>query len=237
MVRVRMSSCALRQGAPHSTLRSEFKKAPSLMRKGMLTHVARAPLRLQLADPSLSNHTHTSSYSTTTMKFAAICVALLGSTAQAFAPSKNAQSSSLKMSDSSSEVPLLQVKEKVPCFGAAPFLGDNPVFFGENYWDKLTLEYGSEDTGKYLRAAELKHGRSAMLAGKKKLLAAAVRRWSVGRHIKHDSKGRPFSHHSTLALRQLLALPSKSSESLSTRSLRTSTFLLPRESSLPILLL
>jgi len=54
-------------------------------------------------------------------------------------------------------------KEKVPCFGATP-LGGEPVFIGENYWDKLTLELGSEDTGKFLQAAELKHGRSAMLA-------------------------------------------------------------------------
>jgi hypothetical protein len=61
-------------------------------------------------------------------------------------------------------VPLLQIKEKVPCFGAAPFIGDNDVFFGENYWDKLTMEYGSAETGQYLRAAELKHGRAAMLA-------------------------------------------------------------------------
>ena len=43
--------------------------------------------------------------------------------------------------------------EKVPCFGAAPFLGDTKVFFGENYWNKLTSEYGTEATGTYLRAA------------------------------------------------------------------------------------
>lgn len=43
--------------------------------------------------------------------------------------------------------------EKVPCFGAAPFLGDTKVFFGENYWNKLTSEYGTEGTGTYLRAA------------------------------------------------------------------------------------
>jgi len=54
--------------------------------------------------------------------------------------------------------------EKVPCFGAAPLLGDNRLFLGETYWDKLTMEYGSESTGTFLRAAELKHGRSAMLA-------------------------------------------------------------------------
>jgi hypothetical protein len=43
--------------------------------------------------------------------------------------------------------------EKVPCFGAAPFLGDTKVFFGENYWNKLTSEYGTEATGTFLRAA------------------------------------------------------------------------------------
>jgi hypothetical protein len=58
---------------------------------------------------------------------------------------------------------LFEPVEKVPCFGAAPLIGGE-VFIGENYWDKLTLEYGSADTGDFLRAAELKHGRSAMLA-------------------------------------------------------------------------
>ncbi|GMH46241.1 hypothetical protein TrRE_jg11395, partial [Triparma retinervis] len=53
--------------------------------------------------------------------------------------------------------------QKVPCFGATPWLG-GPKFLGENYWDKLTMEYGSPATGTFLRAAELKHGRSAMLA-------------------------------------------------------------------------
>ena len=53
--------------------------------------------------------------------------------------------------------------QKVPCFGATPWLG-GPKFIGENYWDKLTMEYGSASTGTFLRAAELKHGRSAMLA-------------------------------------------------------------------------
>jgi hypothetical protein len=43
--------------------------------------------------------------------------------------------------------------EKVPCFGAAPFLGDTKIFFGENYWNKLTSEYGTEATGTFLRAA------------------------------------------------------------------------------------
>lgn len=65
--------------------------------------------------------------------------------------------------ESSSSVDLFQPAEKVPCFGAAPLIGGE-VFIGENYWDKLTMEIGSADTGDFLRAAELKHGRSAMLA-------------------------------------------------------------------------
>lgn len=89
-----------------------------------------------------------------------IATALLGSAA-AFTPASVPKASSaLSMSD---EAPLLEIKEKVPCFGATP-LGGEPVFIGENYWDKLTLEWGSEATGTFLRAAELKHGRSAMLA-------------------------------------------------------------------------
>jgi len=105
---------------------------------------------------------------------------LLGlvSGAAAFAPSSssNTMSTSLQMSDAAApveptpeapqeepEVPMLEVKTKVPCFGAAPLFG-GPVFFGENYWDKITTEYGSAETGKYIRAAELKHGRAAMVA-------------------------------------------------------------------------
>jgi hypothetical protein len=79
------------------------------------------------------------------------------------------------MSDDASTEPVVESAEvpssppapsgpqKVPCFGATPWLG-GPKFLGENYWDKLTMEYGSADTGTFLRAAELKHGRSAMLA-------------------------------------------------------------------------
>lgn len=52
---------------------------------------------------------------------------------------------------------------KVPCFGATPLIGE-PVFFGENWWDKITTEWGSAETGTFVRAAELKHGRSAMIA-------------------------------------------------------------------------
>jgi len=53
--------------------------------------------------------------------------------------------------------------QKVPCFGATPFYTKEPVFFGENYWDKITMEWGTADTGKFVQAAELKHGRAAML--------------------------------------------------------------------------
>jgi hypothetical protein len=88
------------------------------------------------------------------MKFSIIATLL--TSAAAFAPSKVAQTSTALNSD------LLEVKTKVPCFGATPF-GGEPVFIGENYWDKFTTEYGSEATGTFIRAAELKHGRSAML--------------------------------------------------------------------------
>ena len=95
-----------------------------------------------------------------TMKTAAV-LALLAGSAAAFAPSKAPATSTAL----SAEKELLTVKEKVPCFGATPlWTPDQPVFIGENYWDKLTTEYGSEATGTFLRAAELKHGRSAMIA-------------------------------------------------------------------------
>lgn len=53
--------------------------------------------------------------------------------------------------------------EKVPCFGAAPFLGGK-LFLGETEWDLLTTKWGTAETGTFLRAAEIKHGRSAMIA-------------------------------------------------------------------------
>lgn len=84
------------------------------------------------------------------MKSLALFLAL-GASVSAFAPQGDARPSpALKMSDNAAP------KEKVPCFGATPLLGDNRVFFGENYWDKLTMEYGSAETGQYLQAAELK---------------------------------------------------------------------------------
>jgi len=54
--------------------------------------------------------------------------------------------------------------QKVPCFGATPFYTKEPVFFGEKWWDKITMEWGTADTGKFVQAAELKHARAAMLA-------------------------------------------------------------------------
>jgi hypothetical protein len=60
---------------------------------------------------------------------------------------------------------LNMAKERVPCFGATPLtLGGEPLFIGENYWDKITQDWGSAETGTFIRAAEIKHGRSAMLA-------------------------------------------------------------------------
>merc|ERR1712127_291470 len=50
------------------------------------------------------------------------------------------------------------------CSGRTPLAGGNTIFLGEMYWDKLTTEWGSAQTGAFIRAAELKHGRSAMIA-------------------------------------------------------------------------
>lgn len=54
-------------------------------------------------------------------------------------------------------------KTKVPCVGASPLGGGKTFFFGENVWDTITQDWGSAETGKFVRAAELKHGRAAML--------------------------------------------------------------------------
>lgn len=85
-----------------------------------------------------------------TMMKVASWLALIAS-AQAFAPASH-----------NARVSTTALHEKVPCFGATPLLGE--VFFGENYWDALTTEWGSAETGKYIQAAEIKHGRSAMVA-------------------------------------------------------------------------
>lgn len=98
----------------------------------------------------------------------ALSVLALASTASAFVPANVRMApTSLAMSEEVEEateapveeeaapaepaVPLMEVKEKVPCFGATPLLGE-PVFFGENYWDKITTEWGSEETGTFVRA-------------------------------------------------------------------------------------
>jgi hypothetical protein len=96
------------------------------------------------------------------MKLTGLCLAALLSASSAFAPAAKPTSTTqaaLRMSDK----PLMEIKDKVPCFGATPLIGD-PVFFGENYWNKITQEFGSADTGTFVRAAELKHGRAAMMA-------------------------------------------------------------------------
>jgi hypothetical protein len=88
-----------------------------------------------------------------TMKLALSCLALVGSAA-AFVPASSVVG----------RVAALEA-EKVPCFGAIPLVGtDNKLFVGENWWDKITMEWGSAETGKFIRAAEIKHGRSAMIA-------------------------------------------------------------------------
>lgn len=88
---------------------------------------------------------------------------IAGVTAFVPTPKPSTPTTALRMSDDN-DVPLLQIKETVPCFPATPMGGEFPVFFGENYWNKLTSEYGSEDTGTFIQAAEIKHGRAAMMA-------------------------------------------------------------------------
>lgn len=95
-----------------------------------------------------------------------IALALAASVApavQAFVPQQQQGARPVTSSLNEETKELMQPNEKVPCFGAAPLIGGE-VFIGENYWNMLTSEYGSADTGEYLRAAELKHGRAAMLA-------------------------------------------------------------------------
>lgn len=108
------------------------------------------------------------------MKLALLSSILLTS-ASAFAPVSNSVAPTVRFmadeeaaaEEAAPEVvaePAPTGPQKVPCFGATPFLGKEPVFVGENYWDKITMEWGSADTGTFVRAAELKHGRSAMIA-------------------------------------------------------------------------
>lgn len=100
---------------------------------------------------------------TTTMRISLAFFIFFGS-ASAFqsTSSPHASYAVLRMSDAA-EAPLLEVKEKVPCFPNTPLLGGE-YFIGENYWNLLTTEYGSEATGAFIQASEIKHGRAAMLA-------------------------------------------------------------------------
>lgn len=108
------------------------------------------------------------------MKFALSLLALAAS-ASAFAPNTPSfRNNALRMSEEAVEEVAAEPEEevveappaptgpvKVPLSGQSPFPS---IFLGESVWDKLTMEWGSEETGKFIRAAELKHGRSAMLA-------------------------------------------------------------------------
>jgi len=95
------------------------------------------------------------------MKIALSLLALAASVS-AFAPnnSANTRVSTLRMSEEAAPA----VKSEVPLIGESPFLGGKSFFLGKTEWNKLTMEWGSAETGTFIRAAELKHGRSAMLA-------------------------------------------------------------------------
>jgi Chlorophyll A-B binding protein len=109
------------------------------------------------------------------MKVALSLLALVAS-ASAFAPSASlgASRSVLRMSEEEATeeeaapapapAPVAKASGEVPCFGAAPFFGGKEFFLGKNEWNLLTSKWGSAETGTYLRASELKHGRSAMIA-------------------------------------------------------------------------
>lgn len=88
------------------------------------------------------------------MKFVASLFCLITSVA-AFAPAPQAPGSTvLRLSDEPAEA---------ECWPVTPF-GIPNFFLGKGVWDSLTTEYGSAATGTFLKAAELKHGRAAMLA-------------------------------------------------------------------------
>ena len=97
------------------------------------------------------------------MKVIALSLAALVASVQAFVPQQEGARAVTSSLNEEKSGELFVPAETVPCFGAAPLIGGE-VFIGENYWNKLTMEIGSADTGDFLRAAELKHGRSAMLA-------------------------------------------------------------------------
>jgi len=108
----------------------------------------------------------------------ALSLLALAASASAFAPgTSNFRNTALRMSEDAAEEVAVEeeapveeepaapvAKQKVPLVGASPFLGGKSFFLGETEWDLLTMKWGSEETGKFIRAAELKHGRSAMIA-------------------------------------------------------------------------
>lgn len=87
------------------------------------------------------------------MKLSVLSLFSLFASAAAFAPAKVAPSVTALNAE----------KPDVPLLGAAPLAG-GPIFVGKPYWDLITKKWGSEETGTFVRAAELKHGRSAMIA-------------------------------------------------------------------------
>jgi len=105
--------------------------------------------------------THNRHATTRYMAEAEAAVEAAAPAAEADAPAADADAAPAEEAEPAEIIP--EGPQKVPCFGATPFYTKEPVFFGENYWDKITMEWGTADTGKYIRAAELKHGRAAML--------------------------------------------------------------------------
>jgi len=96
----------------------------------------------------------------------AVTVALLlvAPTATALAPSQHSHQHQLKQHQRSVGLAMSDsAPESTEMWGKAPLIGGE-YFVGENYWNKLTKEHGTDDTGVFLRAAEIKHCRSAMLA-------------------------------------------------------------------------
>jgi hypothetical protein len=80
-----------------------------------------------------------------------LLLALLSGAARAFAPQS---ATPLRVAASTTAI---QATEP---FGVLPPTG----MLGRTEWDKFTTVIGSEETGTYLQASEIKHGRSAMLA-------------------------------------------------------------------------
>jgi len=91
------------------------------------------------------------------MKFAAVCYLLARcASTSAFAPP-----TSVVKSDASFLASTALHMAPPP---RTPFVTKEGLFLGEGVWNAATKTVGSEETGEYLKASELKHGRSAMLA-------------------------------------------------------------------------